>query len=166
MMIQMSDFSANGTTNMMDCASLLKTGTVKRLLAHLAIDIGGKRARSAGFRLVRMVKQIAVQAAKHGETVSVRYGSDCPPNFDFLSGINVGLHGIVDEGKGPQIVWSIKLYSGNGIPAIKGKNYQMIGLRKPENCQRSYIQAGPMLKQARKFFRDSYNQAVRNPFAF
>ena len=96
--------------------ALMQTDRFRRAMQHLAIEIGGREARSHGWRLVRYLGRLARLAEREGVRLTVHsdYRSCAPPPWSVRHGLAVEVVGL----RGSDIVWSISLYSGDSDDAI------------------------------------------------
>lgn len=88
---------------------ILKTQALRKAIAHLAIEVGGIKARSHAYRLVRIIKKIAAQAEKRGEYVDISTTNQvsAPRPWDTIDGLGLELRGISDN----KIKWDINIFS-------------------------------------------------------
>ena len=83
----------------------------RKAIAHRAVDIGGRRARSEALGFVRKIKQLAVAAAKRGERLVLGAGGGVDWTGHCLS---VTVWGCTGPVGGERIVWEVRLESSWG----------------------------------------------------
>ena len=89
---------------------LLKTQAIEKATRHLAVEVGGREARSQAWRLARLISRLAVMAPREGVALEIHTTNQttAPAPWDRWHGLGVEVRGIADR----QVVWDIALYSG------------------------------------------------------
>ena len=92
-----------------DAKDILKTDAMMKAMKHLAVERGGKAARSAGYDLARRIKRVAAMLPdEHAIQLHTTNQCTAPQPWDKWDGLGLELRCVHEN----YIQWDISLYGG------------------------------------------------------